>query len=596
MSLKDIKIYSFARLINRGFGRYKLQILALAILGLIGGFLEGVGVNSIIPLFSFVMGTGQYGTDIISRAIQGFFSVLGIDFRFRYVLIFVSVLFVVRAIALFLCNYIRVKISAVYEQQTRNELFKKTAEASWPYLLEQKLGHLQTLLMVNVDYSAMLFEYLGSAIMMASGLIMYILVAINISLPITLITLLLGAFILFIFKPLVARTKKIAREKERFNKQVAHYLNENVVGMKTIKTMSVGDQVMQNGYRYFEKLRDLFVRSSLLRIITDSFIQPIGMVFVVAIFAISYKTSNFNFAALAAIIYLIQRIFTYVQQLQSNLHTVSEAVPYLAAILEYSDEAEDHKETDVGKDFFEFNRDLKFKNVGFSYDGSKPILLDLDFSIKKGEMVGLVGASGAGKTTVVDLILRLFKPSTGQILLDGKNIGAIKMDEWRKNIGYVSQDIFLKNDTIANNIKFYDEAMDNKKIEEVAKMANIYDFIQDCPNKFSTVIGERGILLSAGQRQRIVIARVLAREPKILILDEATSALDNESEVQIQKVIEGLKGKITVLAVAHRLSTIINSDRLLVLDDGKIIEQGPPQKMLQDKQSYFYKVYNIREN
>ena len=210
-------------------------------------------------------------------------------------------------------------------------------------------------------------------------------------------------------------------------------------------------------------------------------------------------------------------------------------------------------------------------------------------------MIGLIGPSGAGKTTIVDIILRLFNPTKGEILLDGNNINSININEWRKNIGYVSQDIFLKNDTIANNIKFYNDSISDREMKEAAKMANIYDFIQSCPDKFATVIGERGLLLSTGQRQRIVIARILARRPKILILDEATSALDNESEVQIQEVIENLKNKVTVLLIAHRLSTVMNCNKLLVLQDGEIKEQGSPKELLADENSYYYKVSNIRQ-
>jgi ABC-type multidrug transport system fused ATPase/permease subunit len=210
-------------------------------------------------------------------------------------------------------------------------------------------------------------------------------------------------------------------------------------------------------------------------------------------------------------------------------------------------------------------------------------------------MVGLIGPSGAGKTTIVDLILRLFHPTRGEILLDGCSINEIRINDWRKNIGYVSQDIFLKNDTIANNIKFYNDSITDEEMAKAAKMANIHDFIQSCPEKYDTVIGERGLLISAGQRQRIVIARILAKRPQILILDEATSALDNESEVKIQQVIEKLKNKVTVLLIAHRLSTVMNCTNLLVLQNGEIREQGSPEELISDQETYFYKVNNIRK-
>ena len=209
-------------------------------------------------------------------------------------------------------------------------------------------------------------------------------------------------------------------------------------------------------------------------------------------------------------------------------------------------------------------------------------------------MVGLIGPSGAGKTTLVDLILRLLKSSQGSILLDGQNVDLVTIEAWRQNIGYVSQDIFLINDTIANNIRFYDYSITDEQIQTAAKMANIYDFIKFCPQGFDTMVGDRGITISAGQRQRIVIARVLARQPQILLLDEATSALDSESEDQIQQVIKDLRGRVTVLVIAHRLQTVMDCDRLLVLDGGRISEEGSPRQLLKNKDSYFFKMYNIK--
>jgi len=277
------------------------------------------------------------------------------------------------------------------------------------------------------------------------------------------------------------------------------------------------------------------------------------------------------------------------------LHVTSEIVPFLKSALDHSEQAEKNKEPKGGSASFDFEDKLEFKNVNFSYNKENTVLSNVNFSIKKGEMVGLIGPSGAGKTTIVDLILRLFEPASGEIILDNKDISDINMKDWRKNIGYISQDIFLMNDTIANNIKFYDNSITNKEMEKAAKMANIYNFIDSSPGKFSTIVGERGLALSGGQRQRIIIARILARQPKFLILDEATSALDNESEVQVQKVIENLKNKITVLVIAHRLSTVANSDKIIILKNGKIIEEGVPSKMLNNQDSYFYKMHNLRK-
>ena len=211
------------------------------------------------------------------------------------------------------------------------------------------------------------------------------------------------------------------------------------------------------------------------------------------------------------------------------------------------------------------------RDVAFSYGKARTTLSGINIRINKGEMIGIIGPSGAGKTTLIDLILRLFSPTSGVIELDGQAISDISLAEWRKNVGYVSQEIFLKNATVFENIRFYDESISKEKVIEGARLANATQFISDLPNGFETMVGERGVYLSAGQRQRIALARILARSPELLILDEATAALDNESEKMIKQAIENLHGKVTVIIIAHRLTTILDADRIIAIDDGKIV-------------------------
>ncbi len=593
---KELKrLFQIYQLSKQAFGGYKPQVFVLTLLGFISGILGGVGINAVIPLFSFFAGQKSEATDFVSTYIEKLFLFLNVDFTLKYLLIFIVFLFILKAIVLVIFSYINVRITSGYEERTRSKLFKATLDAEWPYLLEQKLGHLEVILRTNVENSKSLFIQISNMIMTFTSLAAYTVVAVNISLYITLITFAFGGALFFLFKPFIFRVRKVSYEWEEINRQSSHFINETILGLKTVKIMSVSDRIIRIGKEYFNKMRKIIIKSHIYSIFTSSLMEPISIIFIAVIFVFSYKTPNFNFAALIAVMYLAKQIFVYITNLHQQFLAMNATAPFLKKVLDYEKQIFIRAENYSGKNYFKFDDKLEFREVSFLYNEKQEILSNVSFEVKKGEIVGLIGPSGAGKTTIVDLILRLFNPVSGEILLDNKPIIEIDLVGWRKNIGYVSQDIFLMNDTIANNIKFYDDAIGQKEMEEAAKMANIYEFIMSCPNGFETVVGERGVLLSGGQRQRLIIARVLARKPQLLILDEATSALDNESEIKIQQVISGLKNKVTVLAIAHRLSTVIDSDKLIVLENGRITEEGKPAELLKDKKSYFSKVYNLRE-
>jgi ABC-type multidrug transport system fused ATPase/permease subunit len=590
VSTKKIKLlYS---LIRQAFSPYKLQFFNMIVLGILAGFFEGIGVNAAIPLFSYITGGQNKGTDSISIFIEKHFSNFQI-FQLKYLLLLVIALFLIRTIFLYYANYYKSKITYEYETGVRKILFNQTLAAKWPFLLKQKLGNVETILLNNVRMSSLMFEHLSSAFITIASLFIYVCIAINISVVITVVTLIFGVFLLIIFIPLINKTRIYAKETEKINRSVSHFINENTIGMKTVKISGVEGKVGELAGNYFENIKINTLKLNILKIILSSIMQPIGLIFLVLVFAIFFRRPDFNLAALAAIMYLIQKVFLYVQQLQGNMHRIVESAPYLQQIINYEKISKDNQENDEGIANFIFNHSLRFSDVSFSYVPEKIIFKKLNLEIKQGEMLALVGPSGGGKTTVADLILRLFTPNAGQIILDNENIDNIDIKKWRCNIGYVSQDIFLVNDTIRNNIKYYDDNIAEGDIIRAAKMANIDEFIINSDKGYDTIVGDRGVLLSGGQRQRIAIARTLARKPSLLILDEATSALDNESEEEIQKVIKGLKGKITIIVIAHRLSTVKICDRLLALDQGKIVEEGSPEQLLNDKDSYFYKINNI---
>lgn len=585
------RVFRVVHLIRSAFGQYKRQIIAMAVLSFFSGIFEGIGINAIVPLFSVIQGGSP--ADVISRSIQKFFLYFDIRYTVKYLLIFIIILFIVKAILYFYTQYITAKITADYERTTRAELLQTTLAADWPYLLKQRLGHLDQILTTDVDRSSALLFHVGGMLLIVANLAVYTVIALNISFVVAMLAIAVGGMIFLGFKSLFFKTRAISRENANERKELAHFINENVIGMKTVKAFFAEDAIYRRGVGYFDHLRDLLMRLSLIKNFITAAVQPIGLLFLIGIFAFFYKTRALDFASFAVIVYAINKVFSNIQLVQAEAHVLNVHAPHLASVLRYREEAIGRREKSVAEDVFRFDRALEFKNAQFSYVPDREALFDVSFVIKKGEMVGLIGPSGAGKTTVVDLLLRLLAPQKGAITLDGNDISRIRLADWRTRVAYVSQDVFLLNDTIGNNIRFYGDSIRDEDIEAAAKMANIYEFIQSLPQKFETMVGERGIELSGGQRQRIVLARALARKPDILILDEATSALDNESEALIQRSIEALRGKITVVVIAHRLSTVMIADTLVVLDNGKIIEAGAPTELLKNKNSYFFKSYNV---
>jgi subfamily B ATP-binding cassette protein MsbA len=286
-------------------------------------------------------------------------------------------------------------------------------------------------------------------------------------------------------------------------------------------------------------------------------------------------SGNGELEASSFITYIVvfSQILSPAKSISNSFATLQRGLSAGDRIFEIIDQEPEIREKENALPVKELNNEISFRRVSFRYE-KEPILDGLSFNLKKGEMLALAGPSGGGKSTTIDLLVRFFDPAEGGIFLDGTDIRDLKMADYRSLFGMVGQETILFNDTIFNNIAFGNPQASKEKVEEAARIAHAHDFIMQTENGYQTIIGDRGGRLSGGQRQRLSIARAILRNPQILILDEATSALDTESEKLVQDALSRLMKNRTSIVIAHRLSTIQHADKILVLDKGRIVEEG----------------------
>ena len=412
----------------------------------------------------------------------------------------------------------------------------------------------------------------------------------------------LVAVVIIPFSQMVITTigKSIRRKSRRNTKQIGGILSiitETLSSIRIVKSFAMEafeiNRFNKESWKYFK----LLFRSDKLKYLSSPIIEMIGVTIAVILLWIGgtavMKGGDLSSEDFLRFLLLLFALLGPIRSL-SNVHlTLQNGLASAERIFRVLDTEPEITNSSDSVVINNFRDQIKFKQVNFSYEGNDSILTDISFTIPKGDVLALVGPSGAGKSTIADLIPRFYDVTSGSIEIDGKDIRTIELNSLRKMLGIVSQEILLFNDSIASNIAYGQNKINLEKITEAAQAANALEFIIDTRDGFDTIIGEKGVKLSGGQKQRLAIARAILDNPPILILDEATSSLDTESEKLVQGAVERLMKDRTVLVIAHRLSTVVNADKIIVLKEGKTVEIGTHEELLQQNGQY-KKLYDIQ--
>lgn len=486
-------------------------------------------------------------------------------------------------------------MGARIETDMRRDVFNHLQGLSYSFYNENKSGQILTRITTDLfDVTEFAHHCPEEFFIAGIKILISFIILVNINLPLTLLLFVMIPLMILSVYTFNQKMRNAQKEQRNHIGEINSGIENNILGAKVVK--SFANEEMEKEKFEVQNQKFLGIKKSFYKYMASFHtisrlydgLMYVTVIVVGSMFMLQGKLSPgdlFLYALyISTLLSTVKRIVEFMEQFQKGMTGIER-------FLEIMDTETDIQDSENAKSVKKVKGDIVFEGVGFRYQSTgESVLENLNFSIEAGKNVAIVGPSGVGKTTICNLIPRFYDVTEGAIYLDGENIKNLKVQDLRQNIGIVQQDVYLFSGTVFENIEYGKPGVDLKEIEEAARLAGAYEFIEALPEKFDTHIGERGTKLSGGQKQRISIARVFLKNPPILILDEATSALDNQSEKVVQSSLELLSKGRTTITIAHRLSTIMNADEILVLTEQGIVERGKHSELL-EKQGFYHELY-----
>ncbi|RSJ21581.1 putative multidrug resistance ABC transporter ATP-binding/permease protein YheH [Streptococcus intermedius] len=514
-----------------------------------------------------------------------------------YVLIMYYALFLLRVLFTFLGQYSFARVAHSIVRDLRQESFENIEHLGMVYFDQTPAGAIVSRLTNDTQAVADMFSSIFSSFLSSVFILVVTLVTMfSLNWRLTgLIVLFLPVMLgsILVYQRLSNRLLKLVRSKLS---DLNVKLSESIEGMRIIQAFGQENRLIKefetiNGEHLDYTVRYLNINSLFLRP-AMSLLKILAYAVILAYFGFTWQIAGVTAGVMYAFVQYVNQLFNPLIDLMQNYSVLQTSMVAAGRVFEIMDRKDyEPKQTNLPLEITDGK--IEFRHVSFSYDGKHDILRDISFSVKQGETIAFVGATGAGKSSIINLFLRFYEFERGEILIDDKNIKDYSQSELRRNIGLVLQEPFLYHGTIASNIKMYQENLGREEIVEAARFVDAHDFISRLPANYNSPVTERGATFSSGQRQLLAFARTIASKPKILILDEATANIDSETEELIQSSLRKMRQGRTTIAIAHRLSTIQDANCIYVMEKGRIIESGTHEELLTLKGTY-YKMYQLQ--
>jgi subfamily B ATP-binding cassette protein MsbA len=572
--------------------QHKLLASLTVFILVVATVLEGLCVGMMVPILQSLMGDEK--SNFFINYVQSIFSAIHVEYNFTNLMLFFGSSMLLKFGIVAIQQYLIRAMTSIVAYEFREKAFNNLMSLPLSYYYGQKVGDIIATLYTSSQNAGATIGLFIQLLVELFFIMVYMTLNLIISVPLTLITCMLTGISYFFIMPKFKKGFEQGREEKDIIDNTLSFLVDKLNGIKTVKAFNNEKFHTISFTKLATDFKRIQIKIQLNRILSEISLEPLVFALIVGLMIFSIELLHMPVIYLLSFFFIFSRIIPRVKLINDSYLNIMNYLPHFSKIQKIIDK-HDKVYLPTGTRRIEtLQHGIEFQGVYFRYPASDEYAIkNVNLFIEKNKTTALIGESGGGKTTIADLILRHHDPEKGIIRIDGIDLREIRNDELHQFISMVEQDAYLFNDTIYNNIIYGKFNADEDELIQAAKLANAHDFIQSLPDKYNTLVGERGMKLSGGQKQRIVLARGLIRNPEILILDEATSALDSESERLIQDSINRVKKEKTIIIIAHRLSTIADADKIVVIENGGVAEEGNHDALLEKGLSY-KKYYNLQ--
>ncbi len=571
--MSEISKFFYYFNIFRKFSGNKLYILVGLII--LASLTEGIGFSLFAPLLTVMTEGGLSSTsdpNIIETIFLDILNFLGLPNTLVSLTIILAIVFLLKGALTLIQEVATAFITKTLIQDLRMQTLEKYNQMSYEYYLEKQSGYLSNIIIKEVERMVAAFGRFAQVIVSIINIAIFAVLSALVSWKISMIGVATALLVLFPVRILSRLTNKYSSRTSEKNADLQQLLTQSVNSLKYLKATNQFYKLREKLKNEISELASLYFNIRRNEAIISSSKDPITIYIMLGLLLIQVIVFGGEVGVVMVMLLLFYRMMNRFYVLLISWQAFNANLGGVDAFVSNFEEITNNKEATGENELKEFKELIYLKNVSLSF-GEFNVLENINLKIPKDKMIAIVGESGAGKSTIVDLICGLVKPSKGSIIIDGKDFQDLNINDIRSLIGFVAQDTIIFNDSIENNISLWGD--DNQeRISNVSRIADAEDFIIKKEEKYQTIVGDKGEKLSGGQRQRISIARELFKDPQILILDEATSALDTKTENRIKQSIESLQGSKTILAISHRISTIKNADYIYLIHNGILEEEG----------------------